>query len=122
MADRTVPNLPSRDFAATADFYARFGFTESFRDDGWMILRRGPLVLEFFPFADLDPYASSFMCSVRVNDLDELHAAIDAAGVPRAQTGIPRLMPIERQSWGQRAGFLVDPDGTLLHLIEDSGE
>ena len=47
--DRATPNLPSRDFGETARFYARLGFTESWRDDGWMILNRGELALEFFP-------------------------------------------------------------------------
>ena len=46
MTDRATPNLPSRDFEATARFYAALGFTESWRDAGWMILRRGDLTLE----------------------------------------------------------------------------
>ena len=53
--DRALPNLPSRDLDATEAFYAGFGFERSFRDDGWMILRRGDLQLEFFPFVELDP-------------------------------------------------------------------
>ena len=40
MADLAVPNLPSRDFDRTAGFYGGFGFTVSYRDDGWLILRR----------------------------------------------------------------------------------
>jgi len=121
VADRAVPNLPSRDFAATTEFYGRFGFVESFRDDSWLILCRRALQLEFFPFPELDPRMSSFMCSIRVADLDELHAAVSAAGVPIAGTGIPRLTSITTQGWGQRVGFLNDIDGTQLHLIEDAG-
>lgn len=41
MADHATPNLPSRDFEATPLFYARLGFTEIWRDEGWMILERG---------------------------------------------------------------------------------
>lgn len=119
MSDRALPNLPSREFAATAEFYGRFGFREHSRDDDWLILRRGTLQLEFFPFSDLDPRASAFMCSIRVADLDELHADIVRSGVPLVASGIPRLSPIARQPWGQRAGFLNDIDGTQLHLIED---
>jgi predicted lactoylglutathione lyase len=33
--------LPSRDFEATARFYEKLGFVESWRDAGWMILERG---------------------------------------------------------------------------------
>lgn len=120
MADRTVPNLPSRDLTATSAFYGGFGFTETFRDDGWMILRRGSLVLEFFPFPNLDPATSSFLCSVRVADLDAFWADVAASDVPLAARGIPRLTPIARRSWGQRAAYLIDLDGTQLNLIEDA--
>jgi hypothetical protein len=121
VTDRALPNLPSRDFAATVGFYEGFGFTEAYRDEGWLILRRGTLQLEFFPFPDVDPRQSSFMCSVRVADLDGLHAAIASSGVPERAVGIPRLTPISRQAWGQRVGFLIDLDGTQVHLIEDAG-
>ena len=117
--DRAVPNLPSRDFDVTEAFYRGFGFASVFRDDGWMILRRGDLELEFFPFADLDPAASSFRCTLRVADVDELAEAIAAAGVPVRATGFPRLHEVSAQDWGLRAGHLVDPDGTLLTLIEE---
>jgi hypothetical protein len=119
MVDRAVPNLPSRDFAATVRFYERFGFVVEFRDEGWLVMRRGTLQLEFFPFADVDPWRSDHMCSLRVSDLDELHGAIDRAGIPRGVVGIPRLTPITLESWGHRAAYLIDLDGTQLSLIED---
>lgn len=121
MADRAVPNLPSRDFAATVSFYGGFGFEPAYRDDGWLILRRGELQLEFFSFADLVPEESSFMCSIRVDDVDELYRQIAQSGVVETTVGHPRLHPVRVQSWGQRAGFLIDLDGTQLHLIENGG-
>ena len=119
MADRAIPNLPSRDFDATVAFYGGFGFEPSYRGDDWLSLRRGELQLEFFPFADLVPEESSFMCSVRVDDVDELYRQITSAGVVERAEGRPRLAPVQVQPWGQRAGFLVDPEGTQLHLIEN---
>lgn len=119
--DRAVPNLPSRDFDATEEFYGGFGFERMFRDDGWMILTRGDLQLEFFPFPDLDPYSSGFMCCLRVADVDELYDAISRVGVPEKTRGMPRLHPVRRQDWGLRAGYLVDLDGTQLTLIEQRG-
>lgn len=121
MVDQAIPNLPSRDFGDTVAFYGAFGFEPAFRDERWLILRRGALQLEFFPFPDLVPEASSFMCSVRVDDVDELYRQIEAAGVPVTSVGAPRLTPVERQPWGQRVGFLVDLDGTQLHLIGNEG-
>ncbi|WP_292836095.1 bleomycin resistance protein [Microbacterium sp.] len=121
MSDRAVPNLPSRDFDATSRFYGSWGFVEHYRDPVWLILRRGSIQLEFFPFPDLDPRESSFMCSIRVAEIDQLHAEIVRAGVPIAPAGAPRLSEIAVQRWGQRAAFLIDLDGTQLHLIEDAG-
>ncbi|GAA2231507.1 bleomycin resistance protein [Herbiconiux moechotypicola] len=119
MADHAVPNLPSRDLDATVAFYAGFGFEVGYRDEGWLILDRRGLRLEFFHFPELVPETSSFMCSVRVDDVDELYGEISAAGVTTRPIGFPRLVPVRMQSWGQRAGFLVDIDGTQLHLIEN---
>ncbi|PXA67165.1 bleomycin resistance protein [Cryobacterium arcticum] len=116
--DRAVPNLPSRDFDATEAFYTAVGFERVFRDAGWMILTRGGLQLEFFPAPDLDPYSSSFMCSLRVADVDALYAAIRRAGVTEGTVGMPRLHPVRMQEWGLRAGYLVDLDGTQIALIE----
>lgn len=118
MRDIAVPNLPSRDFDATAAFYGGFGFTVTYRSSEWMILERGELRLEFFPFPDLDPSASAFRCCLRVADVEGLAAAIRHSGVVERRTGIPRVEPVESQPWGLRAGYLVDGDGTLLALIE----
>ena len=120
MTDRAVPNLPSRDFDTTIVFYAQFGFEPIYRDGGWLILRRGDLQLEFFPYPDLVPEDSSFMCSIRVDDVDGLYRQIMDTGVVESSVGRPRLLPVRLQPWGQRAGFLVDPDGTQLQLIENA--
>lgn len=122
MSDRAVPNLPSRDFGATKVFYGRFGFATVFCDDRWLIMRRGTVQLEFFLCPDLDPARSSFMCTLRVADVDELYAAIAAAGVSEGESGFPRLHPVVKQPWGLRAGYLNDEDGTQLALVEDAGD
>jgi len=117
MTDRATPNLPSRDFAKTSAFYRPLGFEETYRDDAWMILARGDVQMEFFPFPDLDPAQSSFMCCLRLDDADAFHATCRDAGVPEHTTGWPRLRPLRREPWGGRVGALVDPDGTLLRII-----
>lgn len=119
MTDRAVPNLPARDFDDTVAFYGAFGFVTTFRDGGWLIIRRGGIVLEFFLAPEHDPYASWFMASIRISDLDELYEAVRASGVPELTVGIPRLVPVALREWGQRAGYLIDLDGTQLHLIEE---
>ena len=119
--DRAVPNLPSRNFDETETFYISFGFERVFRDEGWMILARGSVQLEFFPFPDVDPQSSNFMCCLRVADVDELYDAIRRSGVTEATAGMPRLHPVRMQEWGLRAGYLIDADGTQLTLIEQPG-
>lgn len=117
MTDHATPNLPARDFSATAAFYARLGFAERYRDRGWMILERGGLTLEFFPYPDLDPAQSSFSCCLRLDDLGGFYAVCRAAGLPETTTGWPRLHPPRDESSGVRVAYMIDPDGTLLRLV-----
>lgn len=115
--ERITANLPSRDFAATAAFYARLGFTEAFRDAGWMILKRGPLELEFFPHPDLVPGESWFSACVRVEDVDALHADWLKAGLPQDRHAIPRLTGFFQPGAAPRMFALVDADGSLLRCM-----
>jgi catechol 2,3-dioxygenase-like lactoylglutathione lyase family enzyme len=119
MADQATPNLPARDFAATAAFYAKLGFTEDYRSEGWMILSRGDMMLEFFPYPDLDPYQSSFGSCLRLDDLAGMMALVEASGVPDARKGIPRYHPPRLEESGLTIAYLIDPDGTLLRLIQN---
>jgi ketosteroid isomerase-like protein len=75
MSDVATPNLPSRDFERTSEFYVALGFTEVWRDEGWMILKHGDLTLEFFPHPELDPLTSWFSCCLRLRS--GTHAARD---------------------------------------------
>jgi catechol 2,3-dioxygenase-like lactoylglutathione lyase family enzyme len=120
MTDRATPNLPSRDFEVTARFYGQFGFTESWRDGSWMILERGGLLLEFFPYPDLDPATSSFGSCLRLGDVEAFYADLVAAGIPEKTIGWPRLHRPKREAWGGLVGALIDPDGSLLRLIQES--
>ena len=119
MPDQATPNLPSRDFSLTIAFYAPLGFDLSWRDDHWLILERGSATLEFFPYPDLDPASSSFGCCLRLDDADSFYAACVTAGIREGKAGFPRLHPIEMQPFGLRMGALLDPDGSLLRIIQN---
>ena len=118
MADHATPNLPSRDFDASSEFFGKLGFIESYRDAGWLILERGGLKLEFFRHPELDPLTSWFSCCLRLDAVDPFYDLCKASGIPEAKTGAPRLHAPQDQAWGGRMGALIDPDGTLLRLIE----
>ena len=119
MADHATPNLPSRDFTVTAQFYAALGFREEWRDGGWMILERGGIILEFFPHPELDPLTSWFSCCIRLDDLATFYAACKAAGIPEACCGHPRLHPPRDEPGIPRMAALIDVDGTLVRLIQN---
>lgn len=122
VTDTATPNLPSRDFEATSAFYGSLGFSEAYRDDGWMILQRGEVVLEFFPFPDIDPGTSSFGCCLRLDDVDAFYRVCLDAGLPDTATGFPRVHPPRQDVSGLRIGALLDRDGTLLRLIGNARE
>lgn len=117
--DHATPNLPSLNFEATANFYSRLGFVESWRDEGWMILHRGDVTLEFFPYPDLKPAESNFSCCLRLDNMAALYAACKDAGLPEQCWGWPRIHPPKLEDCGLTIGYLVDLDGSLLRLIQN---
>jgi hypothetical protein len=119
MPDRITANLPARDFAATAAFYAALGFMVRYRDSQWMILQRGALELEFFSYPDLDPHGSSFSACVRVDGLDALYAAFLGASLPNDSNSIPRMNPPRTEPFGLRFFSVIDLDGSLLRCIDN---
>lgn len=119
MADRATPNLPSRDFDATEKFYTALGFERTWRDNGWMILCRGELQLEFFPWPDFDPTTSSFGSCLRVDDLSGFLKAVVDAEVPDSRDGFPRYHPSKREASGLDIAYLIDPDCSLLRLVQN---
>lgn len=73
MTETAIPILPSRDLSATTRFYGRLGFEVRFRQDEpdpYLIVHRGSLELHFFVLPDLDPWASNWMCYLRVGNAD----------------------------------------------------
>lgn len=119
MSSYSTPNLPSRSFEETSRFYAQLGFDERWRDEGWMILKRGDITLEFFHHPKLDPPTSWFSCCMRLDDLDAFYAVCKSAGLLETRSGFPRLHPPRTEPWGGTVGHLVDIDGTLLRLIQN---
>ena len=120
MTDFATPNLPSRDFAATERFYGKLGFAVRYRSGHWLILDRGGAMLEFFPFEGLDPAENYFGCCIRLDDLTGMVEQCAAAGIPEGRTGIPRIVPPARDVSGLDIAYLVDLDGTLVRLVQNS--
>lgn len=118
MVEMATPNLPSRDFDATEAFYAGLGFERSWRDGGWLILRRGPMQLEFFLWPEFDANSSAFGACLRLDDIAPLVAQAAAAGIPERAEGRPRFQRPRREAWGGLVGFVIDPDGSLIRMVQ----
>jgi hypothetical protein len=95
------------------------GFEQDWRDDGWMILKRDSVILEFFPHPDLNPAESWFSCCLRLDDLAAFYSVCLDAGVPEQCWGHPRAQPPQQEDGGLLIGALIDPDGTLIRLIQN---
>lgn len=122
MADRITANLPSRDFDATAAFYDRLGFGVGYRDEGWMILGRGDLQVEFFHHPELDPKSSWFSACIRVDDPHGLLAQWQKPGISADPGQIPRLTGFFKPGNAPRMFVLVDEDGSLLRVMGNGDE
>jgi hypothetical protein len=129
---KAIPNLPSRDLDATAAMFARIGFAETGRWDGYGILERDDVELHFFAQPDLDPATTAGMAYVRVLDVDRLYAEVRAAGFEvltaaalreRWDTGasLERITVLEDKPWGLREFALLDLDNNLLRIGQPLG-
>ncbi len=117
-AELAVPVLPSRDLSATLAFYEALGFEEwgsSHLARGYLIVRRGDLVLHFHADPGVDPLRTATGCYLYVDDVDRLHATWAAAVVPDPATGTRVVAPTDTD-YGLREFAVVDPSGNLLRI------
>ncbi|MCK0139180.1 bleomycin resistance protein [Aliiroseovarius sp. F47248L] len=117
---KITANLPSRNFDTTLAFYDGLGFRLAWRSEGWMIVEKVGMKVEFFPHPDLDPEESWFSACLRLPDVEPLHNEWSQQGISTDTTAIPRLTAItEPTDTAPRMFYLVDPDGSLWRVIED---
>ncbi|MEM9129039.1 MAG: bleomycin resistance protein [Pseudomonadota bacterium] len=117
--ERITANLPSIDFDETEAFYAKLGFQTSYKGDGWMILKRGTLEVEFFPHPDLDTSTSWFSACMRLDGIDEMFKEWVELGLPTEGNDLPRLGPPVKFENAPRMFFLHDPNGSLWRVLDD---
>ncbi len=119
MTDHATPNLPAIDMDATLAFYERLGFSAGWKDGGWMILKRGALMIEFFPMPKLKPKESWFSACLRLDDLDAFHGVCMAAGMPDDDRSMPRCGKPRVEASGIRIFYMIDNNGSLIRCIEN---
>lgn len=117
-----TPNLPSRDFLRTKRFYGKLGFAASYRSGHWLILRREEMQLEVFPWPGLEPLENNHSRYILLDDLNALVSRCRVTEIPEVREGIPRIVPPQRDISGLTIAYLVDPDGSLLRLVQNQKE
>jgi catechol 2,3-dioxygenase-like lactoylglutathione lyase family enzyme len=118
-AECAVPILPSRDLDETLAFYQRLGF-RSRETPGTthpqLSIVRGGIELRFYHAPDLNPFASTATCYLRVSRADQLHQEWEQLGVPLDRGTGSRLLAPADTADGQREFTLIDRNGNVLRV------
>ena len=106
----------TRSFDATIAFYSKLGFVTVFKDDGWLVLKRGSIALGFFPHPN--PKKSWFCCCLHLDAVDAFFDVCTVAEIPEATTGQPRIHAPTYHG-DMKIGALIDPDGSLIRVMNN---
>ncbi|MFK0258177.1 VOC family protein [Streptomyces sp. NPDC090445] len=116
------PVLATRDVAASRDFYTRhLGFEVTFESDWYVSLRRPdapqyelalldhahPTVPEGHRVA----LRGGLLLNFEVDDVDSEHQRLVAGA------GLPEVLPLRTEEFGQRHFIVAAPDGVLIDVI-----
>lgn len=116
------PVLATRDVAASRDFYTRhLGFEVTFEADWYVSLRRPdapqyelalldhahPTVPEGHRVA----LRGGLLLNFEVDDVDSEHQRLVA------EAGLPEVLPLRTEEFGQRHFIIAAPDGVLIDVI-----
>jgi uncharacterized glyoxalase superfamily protein PhnB len=102
-----VPNLPVRDVRASLEWYRDvlgFGINWLWEDNFGSV---GCDNVELFLYESDEP--KSVICSVFVEDVDEVHARV-------VESGGELVSPLEQKPWHVREFTVRDPDGNRLRV------
>ena len=115
------PVIMTRDVPGTAAFYAaHFGFRPLFTADWYVHLQSQAdadinlAILDAdhdtIPEAGRSKVAAGLLLNFAVEDVDAVHAQVQ-------QAGLPILLPLRDEPFGQRHFITVDPNGVMLDII-----
>lgn len=115
-------------FAPVKAFYGGLGFTvvrEEVGDDGdgYLVLRRGPNVLRFWPGSDAvgrhEHFGSAPASTPRGHGVEVVIAVDDLDAVYAAARGFARIVsPLQERPWGLRDFRALDPFDYYLRITE----
>jgi catechol 2,3-dioxygenase-like lactoylglutathione lyase family enzyme len=114
---RIVPDIKSKDLAASRRFYVEVLGLQVAMDMGFIVT----LVSSSTPTAQVsllrDDDSSSVLpqISVEVADVDAVHARA-------VSRGLNIVYPLTNEPWGVRRFFVTDPNGTVINVMSHIGE
>ena len=104
-AKAAIPILPSSDLDRTAVFYARAGFSDAERHDGYLLLHNDGVELHFAWQDTVTPGT----CFVHVTDAGKMWKQL-------RDLGVDGVGEIADQDYGLREFVLTDPDGNRVRI------
>jgi hypothetical protein len=108
--------VPATDFGLSKRFYAALGCEIPWSDESLAYVRHGnaSFLLQAF---DEPAFARNFQMHMLVENVDDWHARLLAAGVP-ARFGVVMGAPEDRP-WAMRDFTLFDPSGVLWRIAQN---
>lgn len=100
-----IPILPSSDLDRSAAFYARAGFADAERHDGYLLLYNDGVELHFAHHDTVTPST----CFVHVTDATKMWKQL-------RDLGVDGVGEIADQDYGLREFVLTDPDGNRVRI------
>ncbi len=108
--------VPAADFALSKEFYQAIGFEIPWSSDALAYVRYEDTSFLLQAF-DHPEFIKNFKMHLLVQNVDDWHASIMAAGVVE-RFGV-RVDPPQDQPWGMRDFALFDPSGVLWRVAQN---
>lgn len=104
------PKLPTRNIAATKNYYIQqLQFSELADHGNYLIVQKDNIEIHFFEFKDLNPKENYGQVYMRTNNIEEFYQSL----IDR-QISIHPNAPLQTKPWNQKEFSLLDPDNNLL--------
>jgi catechol 2,3-dioxygenase-like lactoylglutathione lyase family enzyme len=106
---RCIPVLASLDIRASCAFYVdKLGFSATYQDDDYLIVRRNEMEIHFWRTDNRD-YPENTSCYIRGGQVPALYDEFKSRDVPK-------LSPFAVRPWNMKEFYIHDPHGNLLRF------
>ena len=114
--DSVAPRFLVRDMEQALAFYGQLGFASPYHDEGFAILERDRIALQFNVSDPTHepPQEGCRVCYIGVTDIEALYQQYLPTGALRS--------PIQATTWGTRGFWLSDPFRNILIFEENIPE